>query len=79
MKVDHNRVYWFMVLNATFNNILVDYIDGENRWPVSSHWQTLLHNVVSSNLALNGIRTHNFSGDRHWLHRYHDLDGPFKF
>jgi hypothetical protein len=33
-----------------------------------SHWQTLSHNVVS---CLCGIRTHNISGDRHWLHRYH--------
>ena len=31
------------------------------------HWQTLLHNVVSSTLRLSGIRTHNVSGDGHWL------------
>jgi hypothetical protein len=25
-------------------------VPGENHWPVASHWQTLLHNVVSSTL-----------------------------
>jgi hypothetical protein len=41
----------------------------ENLWPVTSHWQTLLHRVVSSTPHLSGIQIHNFSGDRHWLHR----------
>jgi hypothetical protein len=41
----------------------------ENHQPAASHWQTLLHNVVSSTPHLSGIQTH-FSGDRHWLHRY---------
>jgi hypothetical protein len=36
---------------------------GENHRPVTSHWQTLLHNVA--HLALIEIRTHNISGDRH--------------
>ena len=40
----------------------------ENHWPVASHWQALSHNVVSS--------THNFSGDKHWLHRYFEIQLP---
>ena len=50
---------WFMVFNATFNNIsviswqsvlLVEETGGpgENQQPAASHWQTLLHNVVWS-------------------------------
>ena len=45
-----------MVFNATFNNIsviswrsvLLVEETGENHWPVTSHWQTLSHSVVSS-------------------------------
>ena len=65
-----------MVFNATFNNIsvlscrsdlLVDEtgVTGENQRPVASHGQTLSHTIVSSTHLLSGIRTHNFSSDRH--------------
>jgi hypothetical protein len=50
---------WFMVLNATFNNVSVISrrsvllvkeigVSGENHRPVASYWQTLSQNVVSS-------------------------------
>jgi hypothetical protein len=58
------------ILNATFNNIsaiswqslLLVEETGENHWPVTSHWQTLSHNVVSRTPRLSRIRTHNISG-----------------
>jgi hypothetical protein len=52
------RLVWFMVFNATLNNISViswqsvllvekTQVPGENHRPVASHWQILSHNVVS--------------------------------
>ena len=65
-----------MVFNATFNNISVISwrsvlfveeagVRGGNYLPVSSHWQNLSHNVVSSTPRLCGTRIPNVSGDRH--------------
>ena len=69
-----------MVFNATFNNIsviswrsvlLVEQtgVPGENHGPVAINRQTLSHNVVSNTPRLNGVRTHNYIGDRRLLHR----------
>ena len=43
--------FGFMVPNATFNNISVTGVPGENHWSVASHWQNLSYNVVSSTAA----------------------------
>jgi hypothetical protein len=61
-----------MFFNATFNNISVisrrsvllvekTRVPRENHQPVTSHWQTLSHNVALSTPLLSGARTHNIS------------------
>jgi hypothetical protein len=61
-----------MVFNATFNNITVTMrqsdllveeigVPGENHRPLTSHWKSLSHNVVSSTPHLSEIQTLNFS------------------
>jgi len=63
-----------MVFNATFNNISVISWWRKPEYPektteLSQLTDKLYHNVVSSTPRPSGIRTHNFSGDKHRLHR----------
>jgi hypothetical protein len=62
----HTLVWFgFMVLNAAFNNISV--ISWRSLLLMEeTGGQTLSHNVAY--LILIEIRTHNISGDRHWMH-----------
>jgi len=66
--------FWFMVFNATFNNISAIFwrsvllvektgVPGETHRPVASHWQTLSHSVILS--TPRHERGSNFSGDGH--------------
>jgi signal transduction histidine kinase len=76
----YQTMVWFrfMVFNTTFNNIsaiswqsiLLVEETRENHWPVASHWQTLLDNVVSSTPHHEQVQTHNFSGDRHQIMKF---------
>ena len=44
-------------------------IPRESHRPAACHWHTFTHkNVVSSTSCHKWIRTHNDSGDSHWLH-----------
>ena len=79
IKNTHSKVLGllYIVFNDTFNNISVlslrsallvvenEVLPGGNYRPVTSHGQTLSHNVESSTLPLSGIGTHNVSGELH--------------
>jgi hypothetical protein len=65
----HFQQYFSYIVAVNFIGGVKPQYPEKKHWPVASHGQILSHNVVYSTPRHERVRTHNVSGDNHWLHR----------